>query len=213
MKKNIIKYYLFCWLTIPHIFFFITSKNRNKIIADIRHWLIASNSNKIIVKSSNLQENKIALVKGLSYLLISYPEFRTLFYYRIGVKKYFCYYLRPHVLLFIRQESEIGGGLYIQHGDATRIGPQKIGSNCWINQNVTIGSSGSKTRGSVGRPTIGNNVHICTGAIIVGDIKIGDNVVIGAGAVVTKDVPSNTVIIPSPAYILRENGIKIYRKL
>lgn len=117
------------------------------------------------------------------------------------------------MLLSIRSESEIGSGLFIQHGDASRIGPAKMGRDCWVNQNVTIGASGSKSRGTMGRPVIGNNVHICTGAIIVGDITIGDNVVIGAGAVITKDVPSNTVIIPSPMYILRENGEKIYKKL
>ena len=52
------------------------------------------------------------------------------------------------------------------------------------------------------RPTIGNNVSIYTGAIIIGGITIGDNVKIGAGTVVVKDVPSNSVVVGSPAKIL-----------
>lgn len=55
-----------------------------------------------------------------------------------------------------------------------------------------------------GRPTIGNNVTIAAGAIIVGNIHIGDNSIIGAGALVMKDVPSNSVYVGNPAYLLRK---------
>ena len=41
--------------------------------------------------------------------------------------------------------------------------------------------------------TIGNNVFIGAGAIILPNVKIGDNVIIGAGSVVTKDIPNNSV--------------------
>ena len=33
--------------------------------------------------------------------------------------------------------SDIGPRLYIQHGFSTIISAKKIGSNCWINQQVT----------------------------------------------------------------------------
>lgn len=65
----------------------------------------------------------------------------------------------------------------------------KIGCNCTILHNVTIGA------GRGGAPTIGDNVYIGAGAIIIGDIKIGDNVKVGAGAVVFKDVPSNSTVV------------------
>lgn len=86
--------------------------------------------------------------------------------------------------------DNIGKGLFIQHGFSTVISAKSIGKNCWINQQVTIGwSSGSKA------PTIGNNVKIYAGAIVIGDVKIGDNSVIGAGATVVKDIPQNTTVV------------------
>lgn len=53
--------------------------------------------------------------------------------------------------------------------------------------------------------TIGNNVWIGGGAIIMPGVKIGDNVVIGAGSVVTKDIPSNKVAYGIPCRVAREN--------
>jgi len=50
--------------------------------------------------------------------------------------------------------------------------------------------------------TIGNNVWIGGGAIIMPGITIGDNVVIGAGSVVTKDIPDNVVAAGSPCRVL-----------
>lgn len=46
--------------------------------------------------------------------------------------------------------------------------------------------------------TIGNNVFIGAGAIILPNVKIGDNVIIGAGSVVTKDIPNNSVCAGIP---------------
>lgn len=53
--------------------------------------------------------------------------------------------------------------------------------------------------------TIGNNVWIGGGAIIMPGVKIGDNVVIGAGSVVTKDIPANKVAYGNPCRVAREN--------
>ncbi len=53
--------------------------------------------------------------------------------------------------------------------------------------------------------TIGNNVWIGGGAIILPGVTIGDNVVIGAGSVVTKDIPDNTIAYGNPCRVIREN--------
>ena len=70
-----------------------------------------------------------------------------------------------------------------------------IGKNAVIFQQVTIGSNTFPDSKGQGAPTIGDNVFIGAGAIIMGGITIGDNVRIGAGTVVYKDVPSHSVVI------------------
>ncbi len=54
--------------------------------------------------------------------------------------------------------------------------------------------------------TIGDNVWIGGGAIIMPGVTIGNNVVIGAGSVVTKDIPDNTVAYGNPCLVMRENN-------
>lgn len=75
----------------------------------------------------------------------------------------------------------------------------KIGKNCLIGQNVTIGIKGGGPA-----PEIGNNVFIGPGAKCLGG-KIGDNAVIGANAVVLKEVPANHVVAGVPARVLHTN--------
>ncbi len=52
--------------------------------------------------------------------------------------------------------------------------------------------------------TVGEQVWIGGGAILMPGITVGDGAVIGAGAVVTKDVPARTVVAGNPAKIIRE---------
>jgi len=65
----------------------------------------------------------------------------------------------------------------------------RIGKNCKIYQNVTIGS-----RGKHGFPVVGDFVVIGAYSCILGDITLGDWSVIGAGSLVLKDVPSATIV-------------------
>lgn len=52
--------------------------------------------------------------------------------------------------------------------------------------------------------TIGNNVWIGAGAVILAGVEIGDNAVIGAGSVVKKSIPANVVAVGVPCKVLRE---------
>ena len=54
----------------------------------------------------------------------------------------------------------------------------------------------------VGCIKIGNNVFVGADAIILPNVSIGDYCIIGAGAIVTKDVPTNSVVVGSPAKII-----------
>lgn len=52
--------------------------------------------------------------------------------------------------------------------------------------------------------TIGKNVWVGGGSIIMSGITIGDNAVIGAGSIVTKNIPPDTLAMGSPCKIIKE---------
>ena len=52
--------------------------------------------------------------------------------------------------------------------------------------------------------TIGNNVWIGAGTIVLGGVTIGDNSVIGTGSIVTKDIPAGVIAVGTPCRVLRE---------
>lgn len=51
--------------------------------------------------------------------------------------------------------------------------------------------------------TIGDNVWICIGAIILPGVTIGADSVIGAGSVVTKDIPPRSLAVGNPCKVIR----------
>ncbi len=131
--------------------------------------------------------------------LLTLPEYRTTLYWRMKGWRHLVQWLaRPDNTLAIHC-WEVGEGLVIWHGHSTRIGATRIGRNCQIWHNVTIGRK-HPHQGSL--PVIGNNVRICTGAIVIGDITIGDNAIVGAGAIVTHDVPANAIVAGNPAKVI-----------
>jgi maltose O-acetyltransferase len=52
--------------------------------------------------------------------------------------------------------------------------------------------------------TVGNNVWVGGGSIILAGVTIGDDTVVGAGSVVTKDLPARVVAVGSPARVIRQ---------
>lgn len=88
------------------------------------------------------------------------------------------------------------------HPNGIVIHPEaKIGVNCLIFQQVTIGM------GTVpGLPVIGGHVDIGAGAKILGGVKIGDHAKIGANAVVLQDVPAHGTAVGIPAKIIKGNN-------
>ena len=83
----------------------------------------------------------------------------------------------------------------------------KIGNDVTLAPNVTILAHDASTTKHLGytkiaKVTIGNNVFIGAGSLILPGVKIGDNVIIGAGSIVTKDVPSDSVALGSPSKVI-----------
>lgn len=196
--------YIFTPFLIPHIFCYILLSDKEYIKADISAF-------STICRFKKHYKTVFMLVNMLLY----FPEFRNIYYLRISdvSKKFHLGFILDLILpkkklLWIGTAKEkIGKGLFIQHGNSTIIHAKSIGDYCWINQNVSIGENGK------GIPQIGNNVRICTGAVILGPITIGDNAIIGANATIVKNVPANCIVVPSPSYIIMDNGKRVYEKL
>ncbi len=163
-------------------------KSRSRIDHDVARW--------VEVTSPDLPT--------LLGLLGTYPEFRTLYCYRlrrggiasaaVGAVFKVCF---PGERTLLLQCSDIGGGLFIQHGFATVVAARKVGERCWINQQVTIGFDRPDSR-----PTLGDNVSVHAGAKVLGDIHIGDGARVGANAVVLHDVPGGYTAVGIPARVL-----------
>lgn len=102
---------------------------------------------------------------------------------------------------FIPASCELGGGtIFGYKGIGCVVHKRaKVGRNCIIGQQVTIGGRS----GHYEVPVIGDNCEICAGAKVLGPIKIGNNVTIGANAVMISDAPDNTVWAGVPARCIK----------
>jgi serine O-acetyltransferase len=192
---------------ILHILLLSMSPIRAVIEIDVDRWL---------QEIGLPEQSRLPKWRGLVWLLWRNPAFRNLFYYRIASEERLTsrilselakLFYSPMDTLYIYTPM-IGPGLFIHHGFSTIISARSIGSNCWINQQVTIGYSNLTDT-----PTIGDNVTITAGAKVFGNISIGRNSIIGANAVVFKDVPPNCTVVGVPAYIVRCDGKKVRKPL
>jgi len=112
----------------------------------------------------------------------------------------------------IHPGATIGKGFFIDHGAGIVIGETAdIGENCVMFHNVTLGGTGKHT--GKRHPTIGNNVVIGTGAILLGPLTIGSNVRVGANTFLYMvDIPDNCTVVGTPGYITRKNGEQVHIK-
>ncbi|BCH26660.1 sugar O-acetyltransferase [Mesorhizobium sp. L-8-3] len=110
---------------------------------------------------------------------------------------------------------ELGDKVYMNAGctilDTGRV---RIGASTMFGPAVQIycaehhKDAGLRAAGlEIARPvTIGENVWIGGGAIVLPGITIGDGAIIGAGSVVTKDVPAGVTVVGNPARPLPYTG-------
>ena len=109
----------------------------------------------------------------------------------------------------IHPGARIGKGLFIDHGMGVVIGETaEIGDNCVLFHNVSLGGTGHQK--GKRHPTIGDNVLIGTGAMLIGKTKVGSNVKIGADTlIINKKVPNNCTVVGTPGKIVKLNGKKV----
>lgn len=94
-------------------------------------------------------------------------------------------------------------------GDNSGIGPNvqiyavghPVDPNERLNKN--LGDTLSTWKTSSAPVTLGKNVWIGGGSIILPGVTIGDNTTIGAGSVVSKDIPANCLAVGNPCRVIR----------
>ena len=138
--------------------------------------------------------------------------------------------LRRHLLESllgsVGEGTEIRPPLYVDYGSYITVGARTfanyglvaldvaaitIGDDVQIGPNVQlltpthpVASGPRRDKWEAALPiTIGDNVWLGGGAIVLPGVTIGANSVVGAGAVVTKDVPPDVVVVGNPARVVR----------
>lgn len=179
--------------TLPVYLCVLCSKHKGLIKADVKRW-------------NSISQIDLNLFESINWYMTYKKEFRNLLQHRLKnptrTPVAMLHYMIARILwkpiesLYIYTE-DIGGGLYIQHGFSTIITAKKIGENCRIYQQVTIGYKNGEAP-----PVLEDNVSVTCGAKVLGNITMHSGSLAAAGAVVVKDVPENAIVAGVPAKII-----------
>lgn len=154
--------------------------------------------------------SKDPAARSIWEVLTCYPGLHAIWMFRLAHKLwrrkwYLAARLISHLGRFftgieIHPGAKIGRRLFIDHGSGVVIGEtSEIGDDVLIYQGVVLG--GVSLLKEKRHPTIGNNVLIGAGTIILGPVTIGDGVRIGAASLVLQDVPANSLAVGVPARV------------
>ncbi|WP_423182919.1 sugar O-acetyltransferase [Arthrobacter sp. NyZ413] len=122
-------------------------------------------------------------------------------------------HIKPPLYVDYGTYITVGARTFINYNlTALDVAPITIGEDCQIGPNVQlltpthpVEPQPRRDRLEAAEPiTIGDNVWLGGGAIVLPGVSIGDNSVIGAGAVVAKDIPANSLAVGNPARVIRE---------
>jgi maltose O-acetyltransferase len=135
--------------------------------------------------------------------------------------------LLEELLGSVGESTEIRPPFYVDYGSHIRIGARcfanfglvaldvaaiTIGDDVQMGPNVQlltpthpVEPGPRRDKWEAAQPiTIGDNVWLGGGAIVLPGVTIGENTVVGAGAVVTRDLPANVMAVGNPARVIRE---------
>jgi maltose O-acetyltransferase len=122
-------------------------------------------------------------------------------------------HVRPPLYVDYGSNITIGARTFVNYNlTALDVAAITIGEDCQIGPGVQLltpthplEAGPRRDKLEAARPiTIGDNVWLGGGVIVLPGVTIGDNSVIGAGAVVTKDVPPDVVAVGNPARPVRK---------
>lgn len=123
--------------------------------------------------------------------------------------------LRPPVYVDYGTNIRVGSGTFANFGlVALDVAAITIGNDVQIGPNVQLLTPthpvepvARRDKWEAAKPiTIGDNVWLGGGAIVLPGVSIGDNTVVGAGAVVTKDLPADVIAVGNPAKVIGTIG-------
>lgn len=146
-------------------------------------------------------------------VVMCYPGLHALWLHRLAhslwkKKLYFPARFVSHLSRFftgvdIHPGAKIGRRFFIDHGAGVVIGETaEIGDDVLMYQGAVLG--GTSLRKEKRHPTVGNNVVIGAGAVVLGAITLGDKAKIGACSVVLKSVPPGATVIGVPGRIVED---------
>lgn len=101
----------------------------------------------------------------------------------------------------INPRTPIGPGFVIHNFANITLDAERIGQSFTINQGVSLGPDWTLC----GRPRLGDNVFLGSGAKVLGGIDVGHNVVVAANALVVRPVQDNCLIAGVPGSIIARN--------
>ena len=155
--------------------------------------------------------NEDPAARGTLEVILCYPGLHALWGHRVAHflwqhQLHFCARLLSHINRFltnieIHPGAKIGRRFFIDHGAGVVIGETaEIGDDVLMYQGASL--AGTSLKKEKRHPTIGNNVEIGTGAVVLGAITIGDGARIGAGSVVVKAVPPGVTVVGIPGRVV-----------
>jgi maltose O-acetyltransferase len=121
--------------------------------------------------------------------------------------------IRPPLYCDYGYQIRVGARTFINYGAVLLdVAAIIIGDDVQIGPNVQLltpthplDPEARRAKLEAARPiTIGHNVWLGGGVIVLPGVSIGENTVVGAGAVVTKDLPANVVAVGNPARVIRQ---------
>jgi len=155
--------------------------------------------------------------KSLLEVLFCYPGLKAVWMHRIAhflwrnklrlFARILSQFSRFLTNIEIHPGAQIGRRFFIDHGAGVVIGETaEINDDVTMYQGVVLG--GVSTEKKKRHPTIGCEVVIGSGAIILGPITVGNCAKVGANSVVLRDVKPFTTVVGTPA---REAGRHIVK--